>query len=470
MSAREEGAPHLDFHIAIPSRGRVREFYLQTYRKLIYRFSLEAETTVFVQTEEDRAAYAAAFPRVGLVLTPGLGQAAAQEAIRRHYPPGARVVVLHDDVTRVVRLKDGTARRFEDVRRLFRTAFELMERFGVSLGGMAPTTNALNELQSARKVTLSLRFIYDPLHFELNPSEPLITKSVTKQDAERSIQHYERCGGVLRLAGFAVSTRHRPSARDRAADTADCELMRREYPGAIAQVRTHRGGYSSLVLAPKPYRGVSAHADPEAEAERLFQRLLGDFEVTPDLELPGGRLLRLLQQHAWNVNELRTAVVPPERRVISVSKRNKLASLRADMPVYSETLHEGPIFEACQAVLPTAQARFDYVTVNKNICCHPHRDAGNSGRSLILFLGKFEGGALLTEDGQRFEQPGVLHAFDGSRLHWNEPITGGTKYSIVFYNRSAALPLAPKLRSATRAAPQAVEIASGSCVPFDLYG
>jgi len=476
MTAPAAPAP-LDFHVAIPSRGRVREFYLQTYRKLIYRYSLEAETTVFLQTPEDLEAYSKAFPRVRHVLTPGLGQEAAQEAIRRHYPPGARVVVLHDDVTRVVRLRAGAARRFDDVRRLFRSAFEVMEAFGVSLGGVAPTTNALNELQSQRKVTLSLRFVYDPLHFELNPSQPMVMRSVTKQDAERSIQHYERCGGVLRLAGFAVSTRHRPSARDRAADAADCELVRREYPGCVAQVRAHRGGYSSLVLAPRPYRGprsvaaaaAAAPADCEAEAEALFLRLLGDFDVEPDLELPGGRLLQLLQRHAWNVNELRTAVVPPERRVVSVSKRNGLESLRADVPVYSESLHQGPIFEACQAVLPPG-LRFDYVTVNKNLCCHPHRDGGNAGRSLILFLGGFEGGALLTEDGQRFEEPGVLHAFDGSRLHWNEPITGGTKYSVVFYNRASATlrPHSQKLRDA--AGSQDVELAAGHRVPFDLFG
>ena len=424
-----------------------------------------------MQTQEDLAAYTEAYPRVRVVLTPGLGQAAAQEAIRRHYPLGARVVVLHDDVTRVVRMRDGRIRRFDDVNRLFRVVFEVMERFGVTLGGLAPSTSAICELATVQKVTLALRFVYDPLHFEIICDAPVQTLSSGKQDAERSIQHYRRCGGVLRLTAFGVSTKHRPTGNHKEVDAQDCLLMKREYPEEIAKVRTHRGGYTSLVLRSLPYRGPMAvergSLACEREAERLFYERLGDFDVTPDLETPGGRLLELLETFSWNVNELRTAVVPPERRNIYVSKRNKLASLRVDMPLYSYSLHEGCIFDACQAVLPAGLC-FDYVTVNKNICCYPHRDAGNAGPSLILFLGKFEGGALCTEAGGRFADTGVFHAFDGTQLHWNEPLTGGTKYSVVYYNRTSA-GLKNSEKVATLRAAQDLSLAQGVRVRFDLY-
>lgn len=462
----------LDFHIAIPSRGRVREFYLQTYRKLIYRYSLEAETTVFVQTPEDLTAYTEAYPRVHVVLSPGIGQAAAQEAIRQHYPLGTRVVVLHDDLTRVVRMRDCRIRRFEDVRRLFRVAFEVMERFGVTLGGLAPTTSALCEIETVQKVTLALRFIYDPLHFEIISDTPVQTSTAGKQDAERSIQHYRRCGGVLRLTAFSVSTRHRPTGDHRETDAQDCTLIKQVYPEEVAKIRTHRGGYTSLVLKSLPYRGPLAAekgaAACEREAERLFYEKLGDFDVTPDLETPGGQLLALLQNFAWNVNELRTAVVPPERRAIYVSKRNKLESVRVDIPLYSYSLHEGEIFEACQAVLPRG-LHFDFVTVNKNICCYPHRDTGNAGPSLILFLGKFEGGALCTEAGDCFSETGVFHAFDGTQLHWNQPLIGGTKYSIVYYNRASAILKNNSEKISNPSGAQDLALANGERVRFDLY-
>ena len=48
----------------------------------------------------------------------------------------------------------------------------------------------------------------------------------------------------------------------------------------------------------------------------------------------------------------------------------------------------------------------------------------NLGESAIMFLGDFQGGALLLEDGRRFETRGVWHRYDGrALLHWNEDIT-----------------------------------------------
>ena len=446
--------PTQAFHVAIPSRGRPRVLYLKTFRKIIYRYSLEEATTVFVQTEEDLAEYLRAFPKLKIVLRPGEGQAAAQEAIRQHYPPGARVVVLHDDVTRVVRLRDGRFRRFEDVRRLFQAAFVLMERFGLTLGGVAPTTNAMYEAYTTRKVSLCLRYIYDPLHFEVIREEPVVTRSVGKQDFERSIAHYHSAGGVLRLAGFSISTMRCPGRAGLEEDARDCRLLLGLYPREISHVQTHRGGYSSLILRSLAYRGPATQGGAkspeacEAEAQELFLRLMPDFDVQPDLETPGGRLLGCLQQLPWRPNRLRASVVPPEQRVLCVSKRGSQV-VKADVAVYSASYSEGQLFDACMAVLPAeCPASFNFVTLNKNICCYPHRDAGNEGPSLILFLGKFEGGALLTEDGERFETPGVFHVFDGSRLHWNEPVTGGCKYSVVFYNRASG-----KLRAHAKRVP-----------------
>jgi hypothetical protein len=425
------------FHVAIPSRGRARGLFLQTYRKLVWRHGLEGVTTVFVQTPEDLEAYAAALPRVRVVLAEGEGLAAAQEAIRAHYPAGSRVVVAHDDVTRVVRLRDGRARRFEDVSRLFAAAFAVMEAYGLTLGGLAPTDNSLNEVATEDKVTLGLRFIYDPLHFEVVGAEPLPLVTRLKHDTERSIWHYRRSGGVLRLASFAVGTRHSARAPDHARKEAlDLAALRLAYPEEIACFRRRKGGYSSVLLRPLPYRGCPYRAgEAELEAQALFDRLLGDFDVAPDLTLPGGRLLRLLQERKWRVNDQRTNVVPPELRVLVRSKRGT-ETLRADAPIFSEGFGEGEVFEACQAALPPGLA-FDFVTVNRNLCTHRHQDAGNSGLSAIIFLGSFEGGALVLEDGRRFEAPGVLRVFDGRLPHWNEPITGGTKYSVIYYNRAS---------------------------------
>ena len=175
-----------NFAVALISRSRIRACYLQSYRKLIYHYHLEDVTTVFVQTLEDQKNYSLAFPRLKLVYVPGDGLADQQRAILNHYASKQRVVVLHDDVTRIVRFQDGRARRFDDVVRLFHAVFHAMEQCGASLAGLAPTDSPLHAaaLDPDSILTLGLKYIYDPLHFEIIPETALPIEHVatTKDD------------------------------------------------------------------------------------------------------------------------------------------------------------------------------------------------------------------------------------------------------------------------------------------------
>ena len=54
-----------------------------------------------------------------------------------------------------------------------------------------------------------------------------------------------------------------------------------------------------------------------------------------------------------------------------------------------------------------------------------------------MFLGDYKGGALILDDGRRFEKRGVWHKYDGrAHLRWNEEITQGVKYSVIAHNNS----------------------------------
>tara|TARA_B100002051_G_C16359156_1_gene450244 strand:- start:63 stop:608 length:546 start_codon:yes stop_codon:yes gene_type:complete len=78
---------------------------------------------------------------------------------------------------------------------------------------------------------------------------------------------------------------------------------------------------------------------------------------------------------------------------------------------------------------------FDCITVNKNVVTKPHTDKNNKSKSYILFLGDYEGGELLNEKGEIFDQPNVFYNFEGRVKHWNNKIKSGTKYSIIWFNR-----------------------------------
>ena len=105
----------------------------------------------------------------------------------------------------------------------------------------------------------------------------------------------------------------------------------------------------------------------------------------------------------------------------------------------SEYHAQGNIYKFVKGMLPEwfVQGELFGVTLNRNTVCQPHRDKKNIGDTAIMFFGDFEGGALLLEDGRRFEERGVWHRYDGSRLlHWNEEITAGVKYSVIAHNNT----------------------------------
>ena len=108
------------------------------------------------------------------------------------------------------------------------------------------------------------------------------------------------------------------------------------------------------------------------------------------------------------------------------------------------------------------QGEFFGVTLNRNTVCQRHRDKKNVGESVIMFLGDFEGGALLLEDGRRFDERGVWHKYDGTRLlPWNEEITGGTKFSVTHNNTTRPRAYPYKKRREQQDAAQTCEASAG---------
>ena len=67
-----------------------------------------------------------------------------------------------------------------------------------------------------------------------------------------------------------------------------------------------------------------------------------------------------------------------------------------------------------------------------------------------MFLGDYKGGALVLDDGRRFEERGVWHRYDGrAHLHWNEEITSGVKYSVIAHNNSSRPLVYPSQKAAS---------------------
>ena len=141
-------------------------------------------------------------------------------------------------------------------------------------------------------------------------------------------------------------------------------------------------------------------------------------------------LKALVFSHRFTINKMRTNI---NDDVGYFGPKNKPFLIKG---VYSNTVKEGRMLELVQEMLP--EAGITELCLNKNVVCCPHRDEANYGPSFICFFGCFKGGALVLEEMKKsYEEKEVWHGpFLGSKVtHHNEPITSGTKYSVVAYSR-----------------------------------
>ena len=150
------------------------------------------------------------------------------------------------------------------------------------------------------------------------------------------------------------------------------------------------------------------------------------------------RLLVMLNERRWMQSKRANIVAPEHRERIH---KGKWSERRVKIPLFSNSISRGAIVDLVVSLLPPWFPVFEHimVTLNKNVECYPHRDKGNLGESVIMFLGEYTGGELCLEDGRVFSERGVWHKYDGSKTtHWNNKITSGTKYSIIVHRREVA--------------------------------
>ena len=142
----------------------------------------------------------------------------------------------------------------------------------------------------------------------------------------------------------------------------------------------------------------------------------------------------LLRNRTWSKACLRETIAKPED-IVTGSTGFKRVALQSEL-VHSKCHQDRLLRQALSEIAPEWWGDQTHITVNRNVVCQPHVDGNNADYSYICFLGDFDGGALVFETGERIEEPYHWHKIDANKTkHWNEPITRGTKYSVIIYRR-----------------------------------
>ena len=117
------------------------------------------------------------------------------------------MVSLDDDVEELDMLKAGKLSRIRDVDAFFRKAFQELQRSGLYLWGIYPVRNPFYMYPGH---TTDLRFIIGVVHGYIVRHDRALKMSIqaeSKEDYERTLQHFLQDGGVLRFNNVAANTK-----------------------------------------------------------------------------------------------------------------------------------------------------------------------------------------------------------------------------------------------------------------------
>jgi hypothetical protein len=268
----------MTYSIAIPTLNRVDLFTRKTYR-LLKRYELLDRVTLFLQTDEDVAAYTSAFPDIKYVRAPSSGFVNVCNFICEYYPIGHPILQLHDDLSQIYDLVDGKCVQAKDVHQIFENVFRLMTQEKCSLGGVYPMRNA-KFMARQSDFSTDLRFIHDPITLMFN--QRIHLDDPYKTDWERTIKYYENDGGVVRYNHVGFTTTYNPineqggiGYRSPADEAKAAEAFQARYPAYITSIRNHKDGTTSFNMRDTTILRYDIHHKPLVfESQNLYHRNL----------------------------------------------------------------------------------------------------------------------------------------------------------------------------------------------------
>lgn len=435
----------MDYHIAIPSYRRSGQIVRKTIATLS-RAGLSHRATIFVADEAELAEYRITCHDLRIVVgKPGL---VAQRAfISSYYPEGSLIVYLDDDIICFKTLADGKLQKTDALESFFQKAFATMTEAGARIWGVYPAANKLfMERQPA--IGYGLNFIIGTCYGIVNTAVPVLEFTNNQDDKERTIRYWLTDGKLVRFNHWTINTRYlgtggldHPDRIEQIA--AETKVLAEKWPELITRIyKSKRGIYDT--------RFKTATVAKYATRDPLDARL--DYlPVSDGYEAAKSRLLAILR---------RTTIPPlgkptaPERRKRHGKRADSIGSIGRSMTFgYGNTRMRGfsefapnkkypellkALIEFGNTVAPVGW-RYTTITLNHGVQARRHKDTSNVGRSIIVGIGDYTGGALRVweEDDSSYQdlelrdRPAMFNG--ATRAHETQPFEG-ERYTIIYYH------------------------------------
>ena len=119
----------------------------------------------------------------------------------------------------------------------------------------------------------------------------------------------------------------------------------------------------------------------------------------------------IMEHRTWEPSCLRLNIARLDDIVIGKTGF-KRAAIQSEL-VGNKTMQDRFLKIALSKVAPEWDGARTCITNDKNLVCLPHKDPNNADYSYICFLGDYDSGELLFEDGTVISERYAWHKFDG---------------------------------------------------------
>ena len=302
--------------------------------------------------------------------------------------------------------------------------------------GLYPVWNSFYR-QKQKYMTTDLRFIIGAFYGVINRHgiEYTLQNGMLKSDVENTLMHWIKDGIVIRFNQYGIKTKMYSKGglrgfKDRLIlNEQSTDHLVANY-SEYGKRKIRKNGCHEFILNNRVEPIIASptvkqwKVDPSvfSRLEELFKTFTVPYKSAAGVDSKG-RTTNGRRGFAKHRSTTFGYVKHKCTRKVDLSATTKT---RPD--IYEELINIGNII---------CQFKYSSIFINNNVVSPKHVESNNCGVSLLVSIGDYEGGCINIETEQSIDKYDAKYnavIFDGAKyFHWNDQITSGNKYSLVFF-------------------------------------
>ena len=425
----------MSYIIAIPSYKRASQLQNRTLTTLFNAGISKDKINVFV-IEEEKQEYLETLNKdyyneliVGL-----LGITNQREFIEHYYPAGTKIVFFDDDVDEI----DLSLTEYKSLDEFLNDAFITCEKENAFIWSVYPAWNEYFR-KDRQILTTGLTYIIGAFYGIINRHDEdlklVLTREGNKEDVERSILYWLKDGKTLRFNKIGFKTRYYGvgglgGLKERIEKMKTYALAIQEKYPLLTRIKIRKNGLYEIV-----FKSVSNNKLKENMGEDEGVLELPKIEPSREDLLEVYNLLDNITIPCVDKGRGRSGTFG-RHRAMTMGMIRARASKKYGLSLNSKKYPQ--IYEALMKFGKTiVPFDFNAIHVNNNVVCPRHLDPYNSGKSLLVSFGDYEGCNIVVEGHGEYNTNCSPVVFNGAKsYHYNTPLISGNKFSLVFFTNT----------------------------------